>query len=636
MNVSFLSARFVAKRKSARVRWTWFPAITALCFVGSIDQAQAQTYQTWRSENSTGDGNLLGTGKWWNFPNESTMVFGQQEFDNNVQPLMTNNNGGAAFSTWRWLFKGGADQARTITGDGLRFFDSGGSDPQIINQSAATHALNVPVSGDGDSGDPFQIWLDSTGGLTFGSTVNNQGGNIEIQGTASGAKTVTFSGIVSGTGGVYVNNANATVLFDAANVYSGQLTVNAGTVKLNGTGDTFGASTQAIRIGSGASINLNGVSTTVGSVGEEGPSDGGTIFLGSATLTIGGSATTFQNGISGSGGVSHTGGGTLNLYGTQSYEGATAVSGGSVATSSAMSSSSYNITGTGIFSTSTANLISDTATVTLDDTGQLNLGGNDTVGALSGTGGTIGLGGSTLTTTSATDTTYSGVISGTGGLTKSGGGKLTLSGENANTYTGLTTVSEGTLELNKTAGVNAIAGAVTINSGAVLLLSASNQVDSGAGDTVTLSGGTIQRASGVSEAFGNLSLNAANSFLNFGSTAEDKSLTFGTLTLNNFTLGVSNFLLGNKLRYLAANQGAGQALADTFSFTSSAARGFSFDSETSYFTITAIPEPSTYAAAAGLLAMFLWPVRRRLIKDAKSILGLRPTGRERIEAYRKA
>jgi hypothetical protein len=41
-------------------------------------------------------------------------------------------------------------------------------------------------------------------------------------------------------------------------------------------------------------------------------------------------------------------------------------------------------------------------------------------------------------------------------------------------------------------------------------------------------------------------------------------------------------------------------------------------------------------AAAGLLALFLWPVRRRLLKDAKSILGLRPNGRDRIEAYRSA
>ncbi len=33
----------------------------------------------------------------------------------------------------------------------------------------------------------------------------------------------------------------------------------------------------------------------------------------------------------------------------------------------------------------------------------------------------------------------------------------------------------------------------------------------------------------------------------------------------------------------------------------------------STFTITAIPEPSTYVAAIGLLAMMLWPLRRRLL-----------------------
>jgi hypothetical protein len=37
-------------------------------------------------------------------------------------------------------------------------------------------------------------------------------------------------------------------------------------------------------------------------------------------------------------------------------------------------------------------------------------------------------------------------------------------------------------------------------------------------------------------------------------------------------------------------------------------------------------------AAAGLLAMFLWPARRRLIKDAKSVLGLRAPARDRFGA----
>jgi autotransporter-associated beta strand protein len=621
MNVPFLSAGLFAKRKSARVRWTCFAAIILFCFVGALQNVQAQTFQTWRGENTTG--NLLGSGKWWNFPNESTMVFGQQEFDNNVQKTMTNNNGAITFNTWRWNFKAGASEARTITGDGLRFFDSGGSDPQIINQSVATHVLNVPVSGDGGGEDPFLIWLDSTGGLTFGSTVDNQGGTIEIRGTASGAKTVTFSGIVSGSGGMFVNNANATVSFDAANAYSGQLTINAGTVRLNGSGDTFGASTQAIRIGTGASLNLDGVSTTVGSVGEEGTSDGGTISLGVGTLTIGGSATTFQNSISGAGGLTHTGSGTLNLYGSQTYAGTTSVSGGTIASSVAMSSAAYSITGTGSFSTTTANVILDTATVALADTGSLSLGGNDTIGGLSGTGGTVSLSDKTLTTSSGSDTTYSGVISGTGGqLTKSGNGKLTLSGGTANTFTGLTTVSGGTLELSKTAGVNAIAGAVTVNSG-VLLLSVSHQVDSEAGDTVTLSGGTIQRASGVSEVFGNLNVTSA-SIINFGGTAQSNFLEFGSVT-GGSNLTVSNFLIGNQFKFAAANLDAGTTIANSFTYSTSDTRSYSFSGST--FTITAIPEPSTYFAAAGLFALFLWPIRRRLLKDVKSVLGLRPTGR---------
>jgi len=54
------------------------------------------------------------------------------------------------------------------------------------------------------------------------------------------------------------------------------------------------------------------------------------------------------------------------------------------------------------------------------------------------------------------------------------------------------------------------------------------------------------------------------------------------------------------------------------------------------FTITAIPEPSTYLAAAGLLALMLWPSRRRLIKDVQSIFGLRQPLRDRLAAQRES
>jgi len=66
-----------------------------------------------------------------------------------------------------------------------------------------------------------------------------------------------------------------------------------------------------------------------------------------------------------------------------------------------------------------------------------------------------------------------------GGLTKSGAGTLTLSGATANTFTGISHVTAGQLALSKTAGVDAIAGPLTIGDGsasAVVRLINSDQI----------------------------------------------------------------------------------------------------------------------------------------------------------------
>jgi len=210
----------------------------------------------------------------------------------------------------------------------------------------------------------------------------------------------------------------------------------------------------------------------------------------------------------------------------------------------------------------------------------------------------------------------------TNGLTKTGSSTLTLSGANANTYSGRTTINAGVLELNKTAGVNAIAGAVTVGSGAKLLLSANNQVvDSSA---ITLSGGTIQRGSGVSEVFGDLDL-TAGSFLNFG-TGGTGTLSFGTYTPSSL-LTINSFLPGNTLTF---GSDLTSSINDATYFSFSGNFTSSWSAGTSTFTITAIPEPSTYVAAIALLGLMLWPSRRRLLKDAKSILGLRAPARDRL------
>ncbi len=60
--------------------------------------------------------------------------------------------------------------------------------------------------------------------------------------------------------------------------------------------------------------------------------------------------------------------------------------------------------------------------------------------------------------------------------------------------------------------------------------------------------------------------------------------------------------------------------------------GFTSVRNGSTFTYTAILEPSTYVAALGLLGMLIWPIRCRLVRDARNILGLRAPMRDRRAA----
>jgi hypothetical protein len=146
---------------------------------------------------------------------------------------------------------------------------------------------------------------------------------------------------------------------------------------------------------------------------------------------------------------------------------------------------------------------------------------------------------------------------------------------------------------------------VTVGSGATLLIAQSNQVNNSA--AVTLSGGTIRTGAGLSEAFGNLNL-TTGSFLDFGATyGNASSMTFGTytpgslLTINNFDFG-STLIFGSDLTSTINN-------SSFFTFTNGGIASSSWNGST--FTITAIPETSTYVAAFGLLALLIWPLVRR-------------------------
>jgi autotransporter-associated beta strand protein len=246
----------------------------------------------------------------------------------------------------------------------------------------------------------------------------------------------------------------------------------------------------------------------------------------------------------------------------------------------------------GQLATVTGSAYTGTGTLGIGEAGEATFSGNVVVGNTA-----------TLSAVASSKATFSGVISGPGtDITKSGAGTVTLSGTSANTFAGKTTVSQGTLQLDKTAGTTAVAGNLSVSNGATLLISTSDQVSNSS--AVTLSGGTISRASGVSEVFGNLNITAA-SFLNFGSG------TTGNLQFQSYTntgsalVTVQSFFQGNSLQFASATFNAGN-LAQ-FSFDN----GYTTSIQGDYFTITAIPEPSTVLAALGLAGLMLWPVARR-------------------------
>lgn len=218
------------------------------------------------------------------------------------------------------------------------------------------------------------------------------------------------------------------------------------------------------------------------------------------------------------------------------------------------------------------------------------------------------------------------------GLSKLGNGVLTLTGGNA--FTGPVHVGAGTLKLASTTGGAAagVTNTITVGQGAVLLLAENNQVNDTA--PVTLSGGTIRRDGDVSEVFGALNVTSA-SFIDFGTANQAGQLSFASYT-GSALLTVQGFMHGNTLSFgstvdLTSTINNPQMFKFEGGYRSLAT---SFDGST--FNITAMPEPSTYLTAAGLLALFLWPMRRRLTKDIKSILGLRAPARERHQAYRGA
>lgn len=207
-------------------------------------------------------------------------------------------------------------------------------------------------------------------------------------------------------------------------------------------------------------------------------------------------------------------------------------------------------------------------------------------------------------------------LQGTGHLAKDGAGTMTISGASPG-FTGSVAVQEGTTRLAATGGAALqSASAVSVSSGATLLVSTSNQLNDAA--NITLSGGTILRGAGVGEVFGDLNL-TADSEVDFG-TGSAGTLRFGTYesgAIPSHRLTVESFLAGNILIFgtdlsseIAASYSGASFTSSWFTINSTSG-GFTSAWNGSQFTITAIPEPGAWSMMAGLSVLAAFGVFRR-------------------------
>ena len=305
-----------------------------------------------------------------------------------------------------------------------------------------------------------------------------------------------------------------TLAVDSGGVTAGVLTVS-GATAATFTGGAVSAGSLAMT--SGSTLNLNNANSAVsGGIDlTDATLSGGNLAVGSAAVTVSTGTNTISTSLSGATAtLTKSGAGELILSGDNTYGGQTAVVAGTLTTGK-------------------ANILSDTATLKLDNLATLKLGGNETVGNINAAFGstnnlrsyTLTAGGNNLSATNGAITT------GTGGLVKNGTGLMYMN-NSGSTYSGGFTLNEG--EVQFTSSGNAGTGGVT-----------NSVFGTGA---LTLNGGTIGSSSAAGTSgrtiFNNVTLNGnvqfgMNSWSNASGRMNPATNAAGEITGYTALLGVA-------------------------------------------------------------------------------------------------
>ncbi|MEI7865064.1 MAG: autotransporter-associated beta strand repeat-containing protein, partial [Chthoniobacterales bacterium] len=340
------------------------------------------------------------------------------------------------------------------------------------------------TAGSGNVTNNMTDWLSFS--LVFNSgaaSFTNSGNSINVQGkienNSTNTQTISLANISAANGVKELNPVNGDLVINSANLYLGS----------GGGGEwrVWGAN--------GKTLTINGVISESGTfrinqnstvVFQKTNTYSGQTYIHHGQLIISNGASAGTN--------------TINLGGTNTI-GVSATNALYLGTAS----SSGGVTNGSAISVNTGG-------------GASTLGGNNTSGTNEFSGGITLNQGATLTASSGGTLSVSGVISGAGGFTNSGAGTVIFSGSGANTASGGSTISAGTTVFNKSANTAAIAGPLTVNSGATLRTDAANQFNN---QFVTVNGTLNMNSQAQSLALAGAGTVTMNATLTNNSTGTD-------------------------------------------------------------------------------------------------------------------
>ncbi len=528
---------------------------------------------------------------------------------------------------------GGADRTFTVLGNNSLTVNNGiGGSNALTKAGTGLLTLAAPSTYTGTT-------TINAGTLTLNATNTLvSGNNVVVNSTTAG----TTAQLVLGTG----------------------VSQTVGTLTFGGSGSQSTATNDVI-LNSGSTLTLGGTVNVLDSgqrTGNWGINDIGTLNLGgNRTFAIADSAGSFSElnistPITGNGSLTKTGGGRLSLNGAGSWTGGTVVSGGEFwlnanhtlpssgpvtinhtdggtraylivgdNVSQSIGTLTFGGAGAGTSATNRLELHNANSVLKLGGTVTVNATGNPITAKIFGAG-TLALEGNRIFDIGGQSTAMSGlavstVISGASqSITKLGTGTLRL--DFANTYSGGTTVSAGGLVVSNETGSGVGTGALVIQSGASLR---GKGIVGGA--TIIEAGGIL----GAGDFAEDLSTNAGNLTFTNGLTLRDGAIfkfklgtasdkisliggvltgaaTPGSLTIN--LHAGTGFSAGTYTLFDFSSGGTTTSSFDVADFTlGTTISGYSYNlalnggSSMLQLTASAVPEPSTYAAIFGALAL---------------------------------